>query len=112
MKILIVADVHMRRAVDVSRQNRSFEALRNAFSKVPCDLAVILGDLMHGPDYRDNREGYIADLRKALDATGDVPFAFAFGNHDAEGALTKSEILEVMGEYPNALTRGKTMCCV
>jgi len=62
---------------------------------------------MHGPDYADDRERFFKDLREALDATGDVPFAFVFGNHDAESTVTKEEILHVLGTYPNSLTQGE-----
>lgn len=107
MKILIAADVHIRTKVEPQRRGRTLQALRTAFQTVPCDLAVFLGDLMHGPDYGDDRERFLCDLREALDATGDVPFAFVFGNHDAESAVTKEEILRVIGEYPNARVQGE-----
>jgi len=107
MKIMIVADVHIRTEVELFRRQRTYEALQNAFATVPCDLAVFLGDLMHGPDYGEDRERYFADLRTALDATGNVPFAFVFGNHDAECSVTKEEILRVMGAYQNSLTQGE-----
>lgn len=107
MKILIAADVHIRTKVEPQRRARTLQALRTAFQTVPCDLAVLLGDLMHGPDYGDDRAQFLHDLREALDATGDVPFAFVFGNHDAESAVTKEEILSVIGEYPNARVQGE-----
>ena len=107
MKIMIVADVHMRTEVDSYRREKNFEALQNAFATVKCDMAVILGDLMHGPDYADNRELYIKDLRRALEVINSVPFAFVFGNHDDECIMTKEEILSIMGEYKNSLTQGE-----
>lgn len=107
MKIMIVADVHIRTKVEPARRARTMEALKKAFSCVPCDLAIFLGDLMHGPDYGDDKERFLSDLKEALDATGDVPFAFVFGNHDAESAVTKDEILHVLGTYDNSLTQGE-----
>ncbi len=106
MKILIVADVHTRTNVNYLRRRRTMKALEKAF-RIPCDMAVILGDFVHGPDYGDDKESYIRDLRKALDKTSDVPFAFVFGNHDDECAMTKDEILSVIGEYKNSLTEGE-----
>ncbi len=106
MKILIVPDVHIRTKVEEARQLRTMEALKNAFQNVPCDLAVFLGDLMHGPDYGDDKARYLHDLNTALDATGDVPFAFVFGNHDAECDVRKEEILDVLSARPNNLTNG------
>jgi len=107
MKIMIVADVHIRTRVNALRQKRTFKALKTTFSSIPCDMAVILGDLMHGPDYGDDKERYIKDLRKALEIINGVPFAFVFGNHDDECAVTKQEILSIIGEYKNSLTEGE-----
>ncbi len=107
MKMMIVADVHQRTKVNSLRRKRTTKALKKAFSAVDCDMAVLLGDLMHGPDYGDDKERYLHDLREVLDATGDVPFAFVFGNHDDECAMTKGEILNVMSAYKNSLTEGE-----
>ncbi len=107
MKILIVADVHQRTKVSERRRKRTMKALKNAFARVPCDMAVFLGDLMHGPDYGDEKDRFFRELRESLDVTGNVPFAFVFGNHDAESAVTKEEILSVLGEYENSLTNGE-----
>lgn len=107
MKIMLVADVHIRTNVNVLRQRRTYRALKTAFSSVECDMAVVLGDLMHGPDYKDDKEQYVKDLRKALEIINSVPFAFVFGNHDDECLMTKGEILSIMSEYNNSLTEGE-----
>ena len=104
---MILADVHIRTQVEEHRRIRTMEALRTAFANVPCDLAVFLGDLMEGADYGDDRASFLRDLKNALDTTGTTPFAFVFGNHDAESVVTKEEILSVLDTYPNSLTTGK-----
>ncbi|MBE6834892.1 MAG: hypothetical protein E7515_01420 [Ruminococcaceae bacterium] len=107
MKIMILADVHINKAVEENRKKITFNALKNAFKTIPCDLAVFLGDLIHGPDYGNDRESFINDLRNALKFTGNVPFAYVFGNHDSEGAVSKEEILKIVGENKNSLTNGE-----
>lgn len=107
MKIMILADVHQRTKVSSRRRRRTVRGLKKAFSRIPCDLAVFLGDLMHGPDYGDDKEGYIRDLKEVLDTAKDVPFAFVFGNHDNECAMTKAEILHILGTYEQSLTDGE-----
>lgn len=107
MKIMILADVHQRPNVNIFRRKRTLRGLKKAFGKINCDLAVFLGDLVHGPDYGDDKEGYVSDLREVLDITGNVPFAYVFGNHDDECSMTKDEILSIIGEYPNSLTDGR-----
>lgn len=107
MKIMVVADVHIRTKVNALRRRRTLRALKKAFSSVDCDMAVILGDLMHGPDYGSDKESYVHDLREALDTTGNLPFAYVFGNHDDECYMTKAEILGVIAEYKNSLTDGE-----
>ena len=107
MKILIIADVHQRFKVNAFRRKRTLRGLRNAFGNLDFDLSVFLGDLIHGPDYRDNKSRYVSDLKEVLDTTGNKPFAFVFGNHDDECAMTKDEILEVINGYKNSVTKGK-----
>ncbi|MBQ5995611.1 MAG: metallophosphoesterase [Clostridia bacterium] len=106
MKIMLVADVHQRTGVNKLRRKRTLRGLKYAFSSIDCDLIVFLGDLVHGPDYKD-KERYFADLREVLDLTGEKPFAYVFGNHDDECLVTKEEILGVIGEYKNTLTDGR-----
>ena len=107
MKIMLVADAHQRIFVNPYRHRRTLKGLEYAFTSIPCDLIVFLGDTVHGPDYKANKTRYFKDLRQVLDLTGDIPFAYVFGNHDDECSVTKDEILSVVGEYKNSLTDGK-----
>lgn len=107
MKIMIAADVHQRTKVSVLRRRRTLKGIKKAFSEIPCDLAVFLGDLIHGPDYGEDKDKFKRDLLEVLSLTGNVPFAYVFGNHDDECAMTKAEISEIISEYPNAVTTGE-----
>lgn len=103
MKILLIADVH-------NRPNNSFakrltlQKLKNVINSIKCDLIVFLGDMVHGPDFKDSNEPYEKYLREVLDLTGDIPFATVFGNHDDECDITKDEILDIITSYPNSIT--------
>ncbi len=107
MKILIVSDVHSRKNVSERKQKKTVAGVKRVIEATPCDLIVFLGDVVHGPDFKKDDGDYEAHLREVLDLTGNTPFAFVFGNHDDECAVTKEEILSIIASYPNSLTKGK-----
>ena len=107
MRILIIADVHHRFRIKNYRLRRSLNGLKKAFSTLDYDLIVFLGDLVHGPDYGDDKGRYISDLKEVLDTTAGHPFAYVFGNHDDECAISKDEILDLIRSYENSLTDGR-----
>lgn len=107
MKILLIADVHNRPLVSPHSRTKTLEGLKKVISKTPCDLIVFLGDIVHGPDFKQVSEDYGFYLRQVLDLTKDIPFATVFGNHDDECDVSKEEILDIIKSYPNALTKGE-----
>lgn len=107
MKILLVADVHNRPSTSPRSKRRTLEGLENAIKKASADLIVFLGDIVHGPDFKEIKEPYEPYLKQVLDLTGDTPFAFIFGNHDDECDTTKDEILAIANTYKNNLTKGR-----
>lgn len=100
MKILLIADVHNKPKAN----KKTLVRLQRAIKEIECDLIVFLGDTVHGPDTPDDYARY---LREVLDLTDGIPFATVFGNHDDECETTKDEILSVIGEYKNSLTKGR-----
>lgn len=107
MKILLIADVHNRPLVSAYARNKTLKGLKKVIAKTPCDLIVFLGDIVHGPDFKQVKDDYSLYLRQVLDITGDIPFATVFGNHDDECDVSKNEILDIIKSYPNALTKDK-----
>ncbi len=107
MKILLIADVHNRPLVSARSRKKTLTGLKKVITKTPCDLIVFLGDIVHGPDFKQVNEDYGYYLRQVLDITGDIPFATVFGNHDDECDISKNEILEIIKSYPNSLTKGE-----
>lgn len=107
MKILIIADVHNRPKTSKRARTRTLDGIKNVIADTPCDLIVFLGDIVHGPDFKETDEPYEKYLREVLDLTGNIPFATIFGNHDDECDVTKDEILRIIGSYPNSLTDGR-----
>lgn len=107
MKILLIADVHNRPLASPHSRTKTLEGLKKVISKTPCDLIVFLGDIVHGPDFKQVSEDYGFYLRQVLDIAGDIPFATVFGNHDDECDVCKKEILDIIKSYPNSLTKGE-----
>lgn len=107
MRILLVADVHIRPFAKQKATNRTLFGLKYAIQKANADLIVFLGDIVHGPDFQKSNEPYEKYLRRVLDLTGNTPFATVFGNHDDECDVTKNEILDIISTYPNSFTNGR-----
>lgn len=107
MKILLIADVHNRPKTKQKDKERTLAGLGNAIKNARADLIVFLGDVVHGPDFKEVNEKYAPYLKEVLDLTGDTPFAFVFGNHDDECDISKDEILSIISTYPNSVTNGK-----
>ncbi len=106
MRILLLADVHHRPRVNRIRRQKTIRGLQRCVAATPCDCIVFLGDIVHGPDFGDNKEEYEKYLKEVLNTTQSIEFATVFGNHDDECAMTKNEILNIIATYPNALTDG------
>jgi len=107
MKILLIADVHHRPNVNALRRIKTLKGLKKIIDTCPCDLIVFLGDMIHGPDFENNKALFEKYLCEVLDLTKNVPFATVFGNHDDECGVTKDEILGIISTYKNALTKGR-----
>lgn len=107
MKILVIADVHNRPKSSRKLRAKTLSSIQKAIADTPCDLIVLLGDIVHGPDFKEVNEPYEKYLREVLDLTGEIPFAAVFGNHDDECDISKEEILGIIGTYPNSLTDGR-----
>ena len=107
MRILLVADVHIRPFAKEKAANATLHGLKKAIQTANADLIVFLGDTVHGPDFQKSTEPYEKYLRRVLDLTGNTPFATVFGNHDDECDVTKDEILDIISTYPNSLTNGR-----
>lgn len=107
MKILLIADVHNRPLNSKTAHSKTLHSLRKVISETSCDLIVFLGDLVHGPDFKQSNESYEKYLRQVFDLTCGKKFAFVFGNHDDECDITKEEILKIAKSYSNCVTDDK-----
>ena len=107
MKILLIADVHNRPKSSKCAHDITLRRLKRAIDNIPSGLIVFLGDMVHGPDFKEVKEPYEKYLREVLDLANNKPFATVFGNHDDECATTKDEILNIISTYPNSLTDGE-----
>lgn len=116
MKILLIADIHNRplkngKSIKAKIHNfakrKTLKDIKWAIDNVDNDLIVFLGDTVHGPDFQGIESEYEQCLREVLDLTLDNKFAYVFGNHDDECAITKEEILAIVDSYPNSVTNGR-----
>jgi hypothetical protein len=65
------------------------------------DLVVLTGDVVSGDECRDPADG-LRRIVAPIEERG-LPWAFAFGNHDDEGPLTRLEMLAVLREHAGCL---------
>lgn len=107
MKVLLIADVHNRPVTSRTAHDKTLKDIKKAIENNPCDLIVFLGDTVHGPDFKRIKKPYSKYLKEVLDLTGDIPFAYIFGNHDDECDISKEEILKIVSSYPNSVTNGR-----
>lgn len=110
MKILLIADVHNRPLVSKFAHDLTLKRLKKAIENIECDMIVFLGDIVHGPDFKEVDAPYEKYLREVLDLTKNIPFATVFGNHDDECNITKNEILDIVKSYDNSLTKSDNYC--
>ena len=58
MRILLVADVHIRPFAKEKAANATLLGLKKAIQTANADLIVFLGDTVHGPDFQKSTEPY------------------------------------------------------
>ena len=97
--IVQLTDLHWRDGdADDLRTLRLVEEVLDA--EAP-DLVVLTGDVVSGDECRDPAEG-LRRVVAPIEARA-LPWAFAFGNHDDEGPLTRLEMLDVLREHGGGL---------
>ncbi|MFN7986434.1 MAG: metallophosphoesterase family protein [Thermoanaerobaculia bacterium] len=80
---------------------RSVELVGEVLDAEAPDLVVLTGDVVGGYDSRDPAEG-LRRVVAPIEARG-LPWAFAFGNHDDEGPMSRLEMLAVLREHGGCL---------
>ena len=88
-KILCLADVQD----DYPLEPAVLQFIREALDFANPDLVVFVGDNVVGEDIRA-----IDEMIAPLDER-DIPFTFVFGNHDAEGNISRAQQMEVYEKY-------------
>ena len=94
-------DLHWQNGDEKDRRTR---ALMDAVLEAERpDLVVFTGDVISGGECADPRRS----LREAVDAAESrgLPWAAVFGNHDAEGSVSRAELLDVLLEHKHSMTR-------
>ncbi len=94
-------DLHWKNGDEQDRRTR---ALMDAVLEAERpDLVVFTGDLISGEECTDPRRS----LSEAIDAaeSRSIPWAAVFGNHDAEGSVSRAELLDFLLEQKHNLTQ-------
>ncbi|MFH5182026.1 metallophosphoesterase family protein [Paenibacillus sp. TAB 01] len=98
--IVQLTDLHWKQGGERDRQTERLVEL--VLEKEQPDLVFLTGDTIESGGIADPRQAY-REAVKAVDRSG-IPWAAVFGNHDAEGAVTKAELLEVQREHAACLS--------
>lgn len=110
-KILQVADMHFSTGVGVCRDRVPAEAeehceadpktlkfLESVLSAENPDFVVLTGDQVFGDAAPDSETALLKAVSPFIERK--IPFALTLGNHDDEGSLLRSEIMQVAASLP------------
>lgn len=85
-KIMQLADIQV---ANVEACNTAFVEITKLVEKEKPDLIILTGDNVEVPQSIDVVDAFVAHMEQY-----NVPWAPVFGNHDAEGAVTKDEMAD------------------
>lgn len=94
-KIMVLADIQVETKTECTRE---FVKITKCVNEQKPDLIVLTGDNV----FRPANTNVLAELITCMDAL-DTPWAPVFGNHDAEGNLTKAQMGEMFTSANNCL---------
>lgn len=102
-KILQLTDLHYHlNEKQLPADNKTLIGLQNCIKLEQPDFVALTGDIIIAYKDQDPIEGFQELLRPIHEKN--IPWAYIFGNHDAERGASKEIFLEAMSSYPNCLT--------
>ena len=99
--IVQLTDLHWRNGGSKDRRTR--DLVNRVLEQEQPDLTIFTGDLIHSLKCRDPLRA-LGDALSAAAASG-IPWAAVFGNHDAEGRVTRRELMREMCGLPGCLAQ-------
>ena len=89
---------------DVDARPAMIEFIKEAINKTRPNLVVFTGDNTSGGGSPTKTLAKVS-IDKIIDPVRDagIPFAIVFGNHDAEGGLSKEQLMNIYTSYNNCL---------
>ncbi|MUT64734.1 metallophosphoesterase family protein [Paenibacillus sp. NEAU-GSW1] len=81
----------------------SLDLMNNILDHETPDLVIFTGDMIHSELADDPKTAFIHAV-SAVTARN-IPWAFVFGNHDAEEGITRDEIMAISKELPACLAQ-------
>lgn len=95
-RLMQLTDIHYCQE-DTAGDAKTIALMRELIQAEKPDFVMITGDAVYGPGCLEQLDVVMEPIVEA-----GIPFSFTFGNHDAEYAGNKAEILEKLKSYPGS----------
>ncbi|MFC5701663.1 metallophosphoesterase family protein [Cohnella faecalis] len=99
-KIVQFTDIHWQNGEPADW--RSLALMKEIAANEKPDLVVFTGDVIHSELTADPKAAF-ADAVSVVTGEGGVPWAFVFGNHDAEEGVSRNELMELARKLPGCM---------
>lgn len=99
--IVQFTDIHWQNGEPADLESR--ELMTDILEREEPDFVIFTGDIIHSERSR-NPESAFVDAVSAVTDRG-IPWAFVFGNHDAEERITREELMRLSSELPGCLAQ-------
>lgn len=116
-KIMQLADLHLSTGLGACRDPvpiepvagrpceadpRTLEFVDRLLEEERPDMVVLTGDQVNGETAHDAQSALLKSVHMLVDRK--IPYAAIFGNHDDEGNLQRSELMEILERLPYSLS--------
>jgi 3',5'-cyclic AMP phosphodiesterase CpdA len=98
-KIVQFTDIHWQN--DDPADLLSHDLMNNILDRELPDLVIFTGDMIHSELAENPKDAFIHAVAAVTDRN--LPWAYAFGNHDAEEGITRDEIMAISKELSSCL---------
>lgn len=116
-KIMQLADLHMSTGLGACREPvpaelvpgqsceadpRTLDFVERLLDEEKPDLVILSGDQVNGETSKDAQSALFKPVKLLVDRK--IPYAAIFGNHDDEGDLNRSELMDIYEDLPYSLS--------
>lgn len=107
-KILQLTDLHLGAVPSNESDQKTYEGIEKVIKKETPDLLIFTGDILYSLEEhqasnpKESLKHFITFINQF-----EIPYAYTFGNHDAEEKVTRSELHAVFDKYAKFLINKK-----